>query len=190
MNMDVELAAWRAEWLADEPVPHIDLRMLVNRKTRRMRLALAGQLLWGALILGFTARFASRHAGVEWILWAAVLWIATFLAVGFTLWNKAGTWKALGQSNAAFVDLSRRRCERELQAIHVGRWALAAQLFIVAVWLSIDAMAHRLPVAPYLFGMAVTILLGALWLTVFTARERRIAGDLRNLSLIDQTPVK
>src|SRR5262249_44476823 len=117
-----------------------------------------------------------------WILWAAVIWIATFFAVGFSIWNKAGTWSALQQSNAAFLDLSRRRCERELQAIHAGRWALAVQLGIVTIWFSIDALMHRLSVWAYLFGMAVTILLGAITLTLFTARERRIARDLENLS--------
>jgi hypothetical protein len=187
MNMDIELDSWRTDWLANEvsdaAMLRPDLRRLVDRKSRRMRFVLAGQLLYGAVMLVFTAWFASRRPTFEWILWAAVLWVGTFFAAGFTIWNNAGTWQALGQSNAAFLDLSRRRCLRELRGIHHGRWSLAVQLAIVAPWLSLDFAIHRLPLVPYLFGIAVTILVAAVFLTSFSARERRI---LRELQCLDQ----
>jgi hypothetical protein len=183
--MDVELADWRIDWLANEVADatmlRVDLRRLVERKSRRMRLVLAGQLLYGAAMLVFTAWFASRRPTFEWILWAAVLWVATFAAAGFTIWNKAGTWRALQQSNAAFLELSRRRCLRELQGIHLGRWSLAAQLAIVAPWLSLDFAMHRLPLVPYLFGITVTIVVAAVFLASFSARERRILRELQCL---------
>lgn len=181
MTMDTELAAWRAEWLADEPVPQADLRSLVRRKTRHMRLAFAGQLLCGAAMLVFTAWFVSRRPTFEWILWAAVLWIAIFCGTGFTIWNKAGTWKALQQSNAAFLELSLRRCRRELRAIQAGRWSLAVQLSIVMIWFSADILMHRLPVPAYLFGVTVNILVGAISIAWFSARERRVVRDLESL---------
>lgn len=186
MNIDREMAEWQAEWIKTEAIHLPDLlkgnlHEFVERKTRRMRLDFAGQLLWGGALLAFSAWFASRHPSFEWILWASVIWTATFIAVGFTLWNKAGTWKALQQSNAAFLDLSNRRCRRELQAIYVGRWALAAQLGIVTVWLSIDALTHRLPLPQYLFGMTLTMLIGAIWLIIFHSRERRVVRDIENL---------
>jgi hypothetical protein len=186
MSMDLELADWRTDWLANEAsdaaMLRPDLQHLVERKRRRMRLTLAGQLLYAAVMLVFSAWFASRHPTLEWILWAVVLWVATFFAVGFTLWNKAGTWQALQQSNAAFLDLSRRRCQRELQAIHLGRWSLAVQLAIVAPWLSWDFAIHRLPLVSYLFGIAATIGIAAAFLTSFAARERRIVRELQHLN--------
>jgi hypothetical protein len=186
VSMDLELADWRADWRADNTSDNallcIDLRRLVDRKTRRMRLAFAGHLLFAVAMLVFTAWFASRRPTIEWILWATVLWAATFFGVGFTIWNQAGTWKALQQSNAAFLDLSRRRCRLELRAIWFGRWFLAANLIVVMVWLSTDTLLHRLPVSHYLFGTAVAILLGATWLAVFTARERRILHELEQLN--------
>lgn len=181
MNTDTELALWRAEWLADVSAPQIDLRSLVRRKTRRMRLAFAGQLLYGAAMLAFTAWFASQRPTFEWILWAAVIWTATILGTSFTIWNKAGTWNALHQSNAAFLDLSIRRCGRELQAMRAGKWALAVQLAIVMIWFSADILMRRLPVKAYLFGVSMDILVGAIALTLFGAREHRIARDLANL---------
>jgi hypothetical protein len=181
MNMDLELADWRTDWLANETSPRPDLRRLVDRKRRRMRLALFGELLFGAVMLAFSAWFASRRPTFEWILWASVIWAGTFFAAGFKIRNKAGTWQALQQSNAAFLDLSRRRCLGELRAIHIGRWFLAVQLAIVAPWLSWDFAIHRLPVGPYLFGMAITILLAAGYLAWFTARERRMSRELQHL---------
>ncbi len=137
MNMDLELAAWRTDWQAPRPsdavMLRLDLRRLVERKRRNMALALFGQLLFGAAMLAFSAWFASTRPTLEWILWAAVIWAGTFFAAGFAVWNKAGTWKALSQSNAAFLDLSRQRCLRELQALRLGRWFLAVQLAIVGL---------------------------------------------------------
>jgi hypothetical protein len=185
MDTDLELAGWRTDWLANEvsdaPMLRLDLHRLVERKRRRMALALAGQLLYALAMLLFSGWFAARRPTLEWILWAAVLWAGTFFATGFTIWNKSGTWQALGESNSAFLDLSRRRCLREWRAIHLGRWSLAAQLAIVAVWLSWDCAMHRLPVGPYLLGMAIAVVLAAVYLTWFAARERRIIRDIGDL---------
>jgi hypothetical protein len=186
MSMDLELAAWRTDWLAeqvaDTAMLRQDLRRLVERKRRKMALALAGQLLGGAVLLAFSAWFASRRPTLEWILWAAVLWAGTFFAAGFTLWNKAGTWKALQQSNAAFLDLARKRCLRDLQALRWGRWALAVQSAVVTAWFSVDFARHRLPIGPYFFGGAITIVLAAAYLKWFRAREKRTLRDLARLN--------
>ena len=193
MNMDLELTAWRAQWLADEPAAalrHQDLRGLVRRKSRTMRLAFAGHLLCGVALMAFSAWFASRHRTFEWMLWAAVIWLAAFIMTGFAIWNAAGTWTALQESNAAFLELARRRSMREWRAIHFGRWALALQLAIVIAWLSIDVLRHRMPVNSYLFGVALTVLMAAVYLTVFTARERRIQRDLAYLSALESDVIQ
>ncbi len=190
MSMDLELAAWRTDWLApqvsDDAMLRLDLRRLVERKRRNMALALIAHLTFGVAMLAFTAWFASKHPTLEWILWAAVIWLGTFFAAGFTVWNSAGTWKALSQSNAAFLDLSRRRCLREQRAIRLGRWFLAVQLAIVAGWLSLDFVMRRLPLRPYFFGGALTILLAIAYLEWFAFRERRIRRDLERLDRWDE----
>src|ERR1700727_2381354 len=101
--MDLELAAWRTHWQAsqtlDAAMLRLDLRRLVDRKRRNMTLALAGQLLFGVALLTFSAWFASTRPTLEGILWAGVIWAGSLFAAGFAVWNKAGTWKALSQSN-------------------------------------------------------------------------------------------
>ncbi len=183
--MDLELAAWRTDWLAapasDSALISVDLRRLVQRKRRRMALALASQLCVGVTLLAFSAWFASRHPTLEWILWAAVIWIGTFFAASFAIWNHAGTWRALSQSNSAFLHLSRERSRRELRAIGWGRWFLAVQLLIVMPWLTLDFALHRLPMASYLFGCALTILMAVAYLQWFAFRERRTRRDLARL---------
>jgi drug/metabolite transporter (DMT)-like permease len=192
MNIDVELAAWRTDWLADQPsdtaMLRLNLRRLVDGKRRRMALALFGQLLFGVAMLAFSAWFASRRPTLEWILWAAVIWTGTFCAAGFSIWNTTGTWKAWSESNAAFLDLSRQRCLRELRAIHLGRWFLAVQLIIVASWLSWDFALHRLPMRPYFFGGAVTVVMAAAYLEWFAHRERRTRRDLERLDQLEDEP--
>lgn len=192
MNMDLELSAWRTDWVAQQPSDNamlrLDLRRLVERKRRKMGLALSGQLLFGAVMLAFSAWFASTRPTLEWILWAAVIWAGTFFAAGFAVWNKAGTWKAMSQSNAAFLGLSRQRCLRELRALRIGRWFLAVQLAIVAAWLSWDYAIRRLQMRPYFFGGAVTILLAAAYLEWFAARERRSLLDLGRLDQLEDQP--
>jgi hypothetical protein len=187
VNMDLELAAWRTDWQApqasDAAMLRLDLRRLVEQERRKMGRALFGELLFGAVMLAGSAWFASTRPTLEWILWAAVIWAGTFFAAGFAVWNKGGTWKAMSQSNAAFLDLSRQRCLRELRALRIGRWFLAVQLVIVAGWLSWDYTIRRLPMRPYFFAGGVTILLAAAYLEWFAARERR---SLRALGRLDQ----
>jgi len=192
VNMDLELAAWRTDWAAHSPADaamlRLDLRRLVERERRNMALGLCGQLLVGAVLLVFSAWFVSTRPTLEWILWAAVIWVGTLFAAGFAVWNKAGTWKALSQSNAAFLDLSRRRYLRELRAIRLGRWFLAVQLAIVTAWLSWDYAIRRLPMGPYFFGGAVTILLAVAYLEWFALRERRCLLDLGRLDQLEDQP--
>ncbi len=189
MNMDLELAAWRTDWLApqvtDDAMLRLDLRRLVERKRRNMAFALIGQLLGGVALLAFSGWFASKRPTLEWILWAAVIWLGTFFGGAFTVWNNSGTWSALSQSNVAFLALSRQRCMREQRAIRLGRWFLAVQLAIVTGWLSLDFAMHRLPLRPYFFGGAITILLGTAYLEWFAFRERRIRRDLARLDRIE-----
>jgi hypothetical protein len=189
MNMDLELEVWRTDWLAEEvsdtAMLRPELQRLVDRKRRRMALVLLVEFLFAAGMLAFSAWFASLQPTLEWLLWAAVIWAGVFFASGFRIWNKAGTWTALQQSNAAFLELSRLRYQRELQAIHAGRWFLAVQLAIVAPWLSWDFAIHRLPLVPYLFGIAVTILMAAVYLSWFAASERRVIHNLRDLKCLE-----
>jgi len=192
MNMNLELAAWRTDWLAhpasDDAMLRPDLGRLVERERRRMGLALFGELLLGAAMLTFSAWFVSSRATLEWILWAGVIWAGTFFAAGFAIWNRAGTWKALQISNAAFLELSRRRCLRELRAIRLGQWFLAVQLLIVTAWLSWDYAIRRLPMGPYFFAGALTIVLAGIYLKWFRHRERRTLGDLRRLDQFVDEP--
>jgi len=185
MKMDLDLAAWRTEWqtpqTSDAVMLRLDLRRLVERERRKMALGLFAQLLVGAIMLTFSAWFASTRPTLEWILWAAVIWAGTFFAAGFAISNKAGIWKTWSQSNAAFLELSRKRCLRELRALRLGRWFLAVQLAIVSGWLSFDFAIRRLPTRPYFFAGAATILMAAAYLEWFAVRERRNLRDLRRL---------
>ena len=193
MNADLELVAWRSDWLAEPAsgatVPPADLRHLVERKGRRIALEFFAQLLLGVSMLAFSAWFAARHPSAEWILWAAVIWAGTFVSAGFAIWNHSGIWRALSHSNAAFLDLSRERCLRDLRAVRYGHWFLAVQLAIIVSWFSLDFALHRMPLRAYFFGCGLAIVIAIGYLQWFSHRERRTRGDLAQLEEFDSYPL-
>ena len=75
-------------------------------------------------------------------------------------------------------DLTGACSMREWRAMRFGRWALAVQLAIVMLWFSVDVLRRRMPANSYLFGIALIVMIGAIGLAIFNARERRIRRDL------------
>ena len=57
MNMDLELAAWRTDWQARQPLDaamlRLDLRRLIERERRKMGFGLFDRFLVGAIMLLF-----------------------------------------------------------------------------------------------------------------------------------------
>lgn len=197
MNSDLEFAEWRAEWMSGGAAEKAllsseklnpELIRLVARKRRAMLLSLGGQLLTGAALMAFSAWFALTRPSPRWILWAVVIWLSTLFAATFSILSHAGTWSALRESNAAFLELSRRRCLRELRGLRIARWFLASQLAIVLPWLSWDYAAHHIGVGSYLIGFAATFLMSGAYLIWFSARERRTVLDLKRLDGFEDQP--
>jgi len=182
MSADQELAEWRRDWLAAElPPEHFEIRHVVDRERRRMALRLAGQLLFAGVVLSFSAWWLWQHWTVEWAVWAAVIWVSTFVTSGFVLWNSAGNWTSLDHSTAGFVDLTRRRCEAALREIRFGRWLAVVSLAIVVPWLTWD-FAIRFPSWPgLLFGDGIACVVAAAYLIPFAVWRRRKLKELDEL---------
>lgn len=186
--MDEELANWRSAWLAEVDPPALlpDIRRMAEREKRQMVLRLGGQLLWSLALLGVSAWWAWRWRSLESVLWAAVIWILTFAAARFAIRNTAGTWRSAGQSTAAFVDLTRRRCHASLRAVRFGRRLLAVNLAIVVPWLSWDFARCNLPGRNYAIGMVLTAVLTAGYLIAFAWLQRKKLAELERLNRFDE----
>jgi hypothetical protein len=187
--VDQELKDWQATWQSSaemtRPAPPFDIRHHAARAGRRLTIRYAAGCLWAVALLLFSAIFAQRHPTLQWLLWAAAVWIATLVAVAFTIWNGRGLWTAAGQSNADYVELSRMRCVAELRMIRFGYGLLWAELAVVIPWLLWNFFSRwRSPgfdPTSHLTGFAVLLALTVGYLIGFTIYRRR---KLRELELL------
>jgi len=183
MNPDQEFANWRQDWLAqEEPPGHFAILRIVERQRRRMAGSLAAQLLVGIVMLVFSAWWVWQRWSAEWIVWAAVIWVSTFVSSGFVIWNSKGNWASLDQSTAGFVDLARRRCFAVLREIRFGRWLTAVGLAIVVPWLTWDFAIRYSSWKALLLGDGLACTLSAVYLIWFAVLRRRKLKELEELN--------
>ena len=187
--VDQELKDWQATWQSSAETtrrtPPFDIRRHAARAGRRLTVRYASGCLFALAFLVFSAVYAQRHPTLHWILWAATVWIATLVALGFMIWNGRGLWTAAGQSNAAYVELSRKRCLAELRAVRFGYALLSAELAVVTPWLLWSFFSKRgspgFEPASHLTGFAALLALTVGYLVWFALYRRR---KLRELALL------
>jgi len=187
--VDQELKDWQATWQSSAAItrqaPPFDIRRRAARGGRRLTFRYASGCLWALGLLAFSAVYAQRHPALQWLLWAAAVWIATLVAVGFMIWNGRGLWSAADRSNAAFVELSRKRCLAELRMIRFGYALLSAELMVVIPWLLWSFFSQRgspgFDPASHLTGFGVLLVLTVSYLAWFAIYRRR---KLRELELL------
>jgi hypothetical protein len=135
---------WRAG-----PAPGAErwVRELVTRQTRLFRVMLATEVLITVVVLGAVAWtvVVERTAvalgfGLAALVHSGVIW-------GFSLWNRAGVWRPLGESTREYLALARERCRRERRAANFVFGLLLTEGVLLGAWLgyaqSIDAPVRR-----------------------------------------------
>ncbi len=115
MNMDLELDAWREEWLRETAVPP-DLRRKVERHSRWMRFMRLNEILITVVFGGGTVLWAVRVARADVFVFAALTWISLGMAWAFSLRNVRGLWSPAAESHAEFLQLSIRRCQAQIKS--------------------------------------------------------------------------
>ena len=163
----------------------LDLRRLVERKRRRMALALFGQLLLrrGAAGILRLVRFPTADVGVDSLGRSHL---------GRDILRRRIHGLEQGRNVERVVTIQ-RRVSGSLAPAMSARTARHSPRSLVSRratrhcdrWLSWDFAMHRLPLRPYFFGGAITILLGTAYLEWFAFRERRIRRDLARLDRIE-----
>ena len=130
MEADLELDSWRRHWHRQE-VALPDLKDLVERQTRRMRLWVVGEIIVTVVFGGGSLTLASTYRQTDIFVLAAGIWI--FLAVAWMLsfLLRRGAWAPVTATNSAFLDLMILRCRRRRESI-------VAQCLLYAVILTFD----------------------------------------------------
>lgn len=174
---DVEIDAWRAEWIAQSPVTQMnpaDLRRKAVRQQRSLRIRQVLELLTAVVFLVFSVVVVRGTRQVEFYLWAAVVWAGTITATAFSLRTWHILWKADLKSVAEFTLEYRRRCLARLRAARFGQWFLGIQVIISSTWLSLDYFRQRMTGGKFAGSVLVLAALTA-GFALWFSHQRRIA---------------
>lgn len=186
---------WRdlmADWQVEEttPAPLSDeTRQRIRKRVRRhgygMILLTLIEVAGCAALLAWIGKASldqPRAIGTVGFAGTAVL-IA--VALGFSLWNRRGTWAPASESMLTFVELSLERQRRKLVALRFGPWFLAVELAFLVPW-SVWALLSR-PAEPWrwlfafgwMIGMSALLLAWWAWYKRKTLRETAEWEELR-----------
>lgn len=186
MSTDLELDNWRRQWQggpdhAAQAQAAEELRRRVLRDTRRIKLMLVMPALVTVAIGGFVVLRALRTGQVIDLVLAIETWLFIIVVWIGSLWLGRGTWRPLGDTTAAFLDVSIRRCEANLGAASFAAYLYGLQLLFVVLAKVIDSAAGFFAVLTSL----PMILLGWLGLPLFYAGihwyRRRQRAELEHL---------
>jgi hypothetical protein len=150
MNIDAELEVWRQQWQAEATVP-LDLRRLVERQSRFMKIALLADILVTAVIGGGITRLALTSRQPNIVLLAGMTWVFLAAAWAFALAINQGNWSPSALDTAAFVDLSVRRCRSRLAAVWFGAGLFLCEIVFCLGWVYNYSPGQRKPLLTWLF---------------------------------------
>jgi hypothetical protein len=70
------------------------------------------------------------------VVLAAEIWLFILVTWAGCLWLARGTWRPLGETTAAFVDISIHRCRSNIRGASFGAWLYVGQLVFMLLWKS------------------------------------------------------
>ena len=161
-----------------------DIPAEIRRKVQRFS--------WGliALTVAEIGFLSLALAFLTWRAWqtpkpleittAVTIWIFAIVGMGFTLWNRRGTWRPAAETTQAFLYLSHRRCVRKLIGIRYAWRTLAVELVLFIPWIVwvVESNPDKKARAPGVYFesygyLATFLLLGAVILLWTSRRTRR-----------------
>lgn len=185
-----DLHGWIRDWqtpsTASPPQVHA-LIAHVQRRSRQIMWSLAAETVIGGVGLIVVTWFAlTWNDPVERVA-MATLAVVCAAALVFTWMNWYGTTRAVGESTAAYLDLSLRHLVRITRALRFGWALLIAETLVMAAWIGYRATLAAEPAWwPWLWlagmsGSATVALFGAgRWLARENAIVRRLMEDQRD----------
>lgn len=190
--IDNEWRGLMADWQVEEttPAPLSDeARQRIRRKAQRhgrwmILLTLLEWMGCAALLAWVWTESLDEPRAIGTVGFAGTA-VLIAVALGFSLWNRRGTWAPATESTLTFVELSLERQRRKLEALRFGPWFLALELAFLVPW-SVWALLSK-PVEPWrwLFafgwmgGFSLLFLAWWAWYKRKTLRETAEWEELR-----------
>lgn len=188
MIEDQELDTWREQWgRVAETLP--ELRQ-IQRKIKRQQLRFVLDNLLAAI--GFVASlifmvFVRQDRSLLGTGWVDGICVLLFLAAGYSLWAKRGTWRAEIQSTRASVELWQRRVSAKIRVLHVATYAapgliVFGALLLVANWTTVGPELNAHP-AKWALLMVNVLILPAIfsWLAWYRRRKLAELNEVRKI---------
>jgi len=135
---------WRETWHeGGEPAPPLSvLRKRFQREQRRIVLTIVAELMLAlAAVLGIAAALVHTPSGYPAAWGAAVLILIAFTWM-VDLVRRGGEWLPLRESTQTFLELSLRRCRRQLHAVRFTWILIALELVFLLPWWAGGLHAH------------------------------------------------
>ncbi|MEM7354145.1 MAG: hypothetical protein AAF657_25300 [Acidobacteriota bacterium] len=127
---------WQAD---DESAPPAPIPADIRRRVQRFSWGLYAWTVFEALslaaILAFATSLPLKRPELLEITTALTVWLLIGVGMGFTLWNRRGTWRPASQTTRAFVELAHERTVRQLRGIRFAWWLLAVEVALFTPWI-------------------------------------------------------
>lgn len=180
MIEDQELDTWREQWGGvAEPLP--ELRQIQGKIKRQQLIFVLENLLAAIAFVAslIVMMFARQDRALLRTGWVEGICVLLFLAAGYGLWLKRGTWRAETQSTRAAVELWQRRVSAKIRELRVAAYGTPgligfSALFFVANWSTIGPELKAHP-AKWALLMVNVLMLPAIFFWLAWYRRRKLA---------------
>ncbi|MCC7134758.1 MAG: hypothetical protein IT352_19015 [Gemmatimonadales bacterium] len=184
---DLEWERLARTWgqVQEEPVDAAWVADLVRRQTRRLSLGVAievivtvgilGGLAWWVVATGTRAAMALGAAAVAH---SAAVW-------AFSVWNRAGVWRPLGETTLAYLALAKERCRRERRAARFVLGLLAVEAIPIIWWvMRDDRLADREGWLTAFLVPGAVVVFAVAWAIRTEVQARRLATRLAQVDRV------
>lgn len=142
-----EWESWALEWRSEEgstpaAIGRAEIERRVRRQNVRLRLLAVADAFVVTGFLALSGYMAVRIPDPLMIVWAAAVWVFTFVALAFTIRNRRGIWAASAETTSAYLELSVERCRRKVRTARFGMQLLAAEIVFLLLWGTWEMAAH------------------------------------------------
>jgi hypothetical protein len=134
MNVDAELETWRRDWQTVAPAP-ADIAARVARQSRRMKLAIYGDLLVTVSMGGGAMVWAILSRLPEVALLASAVWIFLAAAWAIRVVTTRGNWSPSASDTRSYLELAVRRSTAALRMLRLVSLLFAGEMAFNLTWI-------------------------------------------------------
>ena len=184
MNEQDELEVLGSLWRTESAQVPVDLERVVRNETWRMSLNVAVEVMIAIVFLGGSFWLSMAQPEIEFLVLAVGVWMVTMYTLIWSWTNRAGTWAASARNTRGFLELSLRRCRRELAAIWYGFYLLGFEVVLLGTWQAWYWSGHS--PAPTLDIWLLAAFVPVVFLFALLALRRRWRQKLERLEALER----